>query len=441
MTTGAAHPIPERRPYLAIARAHARALWSRRPLPPGDLIPLDRLERNNRMLLLERAAMHGPIFKAHSAHELVICVVGLSIGRRLLREHAASLRPMTLQLESLFPKGFLRQMEGDAHREVRRNLVRGLNAMHLDAVVDDLSAVAEQGLESYRRRVEQGHDLARGLTEALARIASGMLVRVFFGARPGSPSFDRLMHGYQQLGPHGLVWNLTSKQEIAFARLRDELRSEAAQQARRPDPAFASGLLGRLLCDTDVDDTLLGNLIYMVEMGRDDLRGLLRWIAKYAGDHPGWAERVAAEPHPAPSTPSLAEAFVLETLRLDQSERLLRRVTGDIVFDGYLIPRGSVVRVCMWEAHKAADAFPRPFDFDPCRFLGTGPTVDQFSPFGLDHHHCPFSTTSVTLGSVFLRTLAGGYHLETHGGGRAVRGAYHWEPPPGCAVGLRRRHP
>ena len=42
-----------------------------------------------------------------------------------------------------------------------------------------------------------------------------------------------------------------------------------------------------------------------------------------------------------------AEAFVLEVLRSDQAERLMRLVTRDIVFDGYLIPKGARVRVCV----------------------------------------------------------------------------------------------
>ena len=259
------------------------------------LVALDVLERSNRGLLLQRAAMYGPIFKARAARELVICVVGLSIGRRLLREHASALRPMTLQLEELFPKGFLRQLEGESHREVRRDLVRGITATPLDDRLDDLAAMANDGLEAYRRRVEQGHEPSRTLTDALGRIASAMLVRLFFGARPGSPAFDRLMQGYRELGPHGLVWNLTSTQHTAFAALRDELRAQAARHSRNPDPAFASGLLGALVDETDVDDTLLGNLIYMVEMGRDDLRGLLRWIT---------STRLRSRPGPTGSRPS-----------------------------------------------------------------------------------------------------------------------------------------
>ena len=75
-----------------------------------------------------------------------------------------------------------------------------------------------------------------------------------------------------------------------------------------------------------------------------------------------------------------AEAFTLETLRMDQSERLMRNVGRDIRFEGWLIPAGSLVRVCMWEAHKDPDAFPRPFVFDPSRFLNDVSAGERFSP-------------------------------------------------------------
>ena len=172
----------------------------------------------------------------------------------------------------------------------------------------------------------------------------------------------------------------------------------------------------------------------MVEMGRYDLRGLLRWISKYAAENPAWLERIAAD-----ADGSAAEAFVLETLRMDQSERLMRRVRRDIVFDGFLIPKGSMLRVCMWEAHKSEHAFARPFEFDPSRFCANAPNSDQFSPFGLDHHQCPFASTSILLARQFLQVLARECRLRPVGGGAAVRGAYHWEPAPDFALQLQRR--
>jgi cytochrome P450 len=431
-----------RPPALALANARWRSFWMRRPLPPGDLVDIERAERADRRLLLQRAARYGPVFKGLAEGRLLVCVVGLPLGRRLLKAHAADLQPVTLQLQSLFPLGFLRQMEGESHRQVRRAIVRGINALDLRGALGDLQALATEGLRPLWHDDAKARPSPARYAAVLSNIASGMLLRVFFGAAPGGSAFDRLMQGYTRLGPHGLLWNIGEKQAEAFAALRDELRAQAAAHQQSADAAFARGLFAKLVDAAPVDDTLLGNLIYMVEMGRYDLRGLLRWISKYAAENPAWLERIAAQgAGAAEADGDLSEAFVLETLRMDQSERLMRRVLRDIVFDGMLIPKGSMLRVCMWEAHKSADAFARPFDFDPSRFCGGEPGSEQFSPFGLDHHHCPFANASILMARQFLQVLARDCRLRPVGGGGAVRGAYHWEPASDFALELQRRLP
>src|SRR6185436_11359571 len=108
---------------------------------------------------------------------------------------------------------------------------------------------------------------------------------------------------------------------------------------------------------------MLGNLIYMLELGRYDLRGLLRWLSRYAADTPDWLDRIARESTAPARDATVAEAFVLETLRMDQSERLMRDVTEDLIVEDWLIPAGALLRVCMWEAHKDAAEFAQPFVF------------------------------------------------------------------------------
>lgn len=393
------------------------------------------MERADRRLLIERAADYGPIFKGLMENRLAVCVVGHGLGRRLLKEHAASLRPVAIPLEPLVPKGFMRQMDGECHQRYRRALVQGVNAVDFDSLAPVVERIVSEGLLDHAERGlhERG---PHAWADTLSVIASGMLAHVFFGARPGTTTFDGLMAGYRRLGPHGVVWHLTARQVEAFGDLHRQLTGLLRDDTGPP----AGALLATMASQGPLDDTLLGNLIYMVELGRYDLRGLLRWISKYAGEHGTWIERIASDlVKQGRGTRSAAEAFVLETLRMDQSERLMRNVLRDIVFEGYLIPKGSMVRVCMWEAHKDADAFPRPFEFDPSRFLGDAATGERFSPFGLDHHLCPLAGMSVQLATAFLRVLAQSYKVSTCDGDPAVRGPYHWSPAPGFTVTLTAR--
>ena len=426
-------PLPDRPPYLGIARAYTRSWLSSSALPPGDFVHIDHLERANRTLLIERARTYGPIFKGFMENRLAVCVLGHVTGRRLLKEHASALQPVSIQLESLFPKGFMRQMEGQCHRDYRQILVRSLMEVDLAAAAPLLETIVSQDLEAFARDPETDPD-KHSWSDALSQIATGLLLCVFFGARPGCAYFNRLMTAYRNLGTNGVVWRITGKQARAFEVLRAEIQAAGISEDQTP----GLGLIEQMRALSPIDETMLGNLIYMVELGRYDLRGLLRWVSKYAAEQPDWLDRIAAEPVDAPGGHgSAAEAFVMEVLRLEQSERLMRNVLRDIVFDGFLIPKGALLRICMWEAHKDEDVFRQPFTFDPSRFLGEHGLGDRFSPFGLDHHHCPLSSISVRLAMIFLRLLARTYRIDLRGSAQAVRGPYHWEPAPSFSVSLQ----
>ena len=110
------------------------------------------------------------------------------------------------------------------------------------------------------------------------------------------------------------------------------------------DPDLQKSIIGRMHNNGALDETSLGNLIYMVELGRYDIHCLLRWLSKYGGENPGVLELIRAEPNgKSHGKMLLSEACVLETLRLNQSERLMRVVNRDIVFDGYQIGSSPVL--------------------------------------------------------------------------------------------------
>ena len=434
--------IARRIPHFSVAYARTREIFSRSKLPPGNSVRLNELENKDRRVILRQAAQFGPIFKATPWGEFWVYVVGLPLGRRLLREHAASLRPVTAKLDSLFPKGLLRQMQGEDHRKYRKALVRAIRADDYAANQSQLEAIAARGLADYAADQATHHNSAEAYIAALNAIASGMLIQVFFGAQFGTAEYERLMQGYRKLGPGGFVWHIGQAQTDAFAEIRDFLLAHFTGQTGRPPPSAAPSILGRVISEGLLDATLLGNLIYMVEMGRFDTYSLFRWLTKYAADHPDLLARIRAEdPAATRKERSLTEAFVLETLRTDQSERLIRRVLHDIVFEGHLIPKHAHVRVCMWEAHKSEAAFPEPFRFDPERFLGSEPTSNEYSPFGLDHHQCPLGDVAIQTSMIFLRALARGYTLTPSGDGLPVHGAFHWEPASEFAVTLQPRPP
>lgn len=392
---------------------------------------LDVAEKSNQRLLMELAEQHGPVFKAMAWNELWICIIGLDRCSRFIQENKDRIRPVTIDVTRLYQRGFLRQMQGEEHRTYRKPLVIALRDEQFPHLRNEFLAIIETGLATFL----QSQSGPESLLSALNDIASRLLIRLFYGSPDRSAFCERLLAGHRTLGPHGLVWNHGPRQEAAYRELEHMIREEY-----RDVPSPTGGVARRLHAMGVLDDTMLGHVIIMVEMGRYDLQGFFRWLLRYAGQNPERMDRIALEDDVEPAVGnSLARAFVLETFRLDQSERLVRQTSKDIVFDGYLIPRHAKIRLCLWESHKSSSHFSDPFTFRPDRFVDGDLPADQFSPFGLDEHYCPLAEPSIFMGTLFLRALARGYRVASVGDGTPVRGAYHWEPPVSFTVRLSPR--
>lgn len=401
------------------------------PLPPGELDDIESLERFNRRILIERSAKHGPVFKIKEEGQPQICVVGLDRGRALLKGHAQSLHPVNIDITPIVKAGFMRHMSGDAHKHYRSALISAVTSLATDAAMEDCNKIARDALQRFADAKIGGDDAPIALHDTLSELSTGFLIRIFFGLRPGTASYQTVAALFQKLGPHGVVWNVGDPQKRAFdaiaATLRDLLTVDSA--------AAVSNVISSVDQNGHLDATMLGNLIYMVEIGRYDLAGLFTWICRNVAVSPDIANQMRAEPDRKVAR-DLARAFALETLRMDQSERLIRKVTSDFTFQGFQFPKGWRVRVCMWESHKLPENFTAPFDFRPQRFLQSPPSPNIYSPFGLDHHQCPLSAVSIALAAQFVLTLTGSYDVTGMNDGPSVRGAYHWEPPVDFYVNL-----
>ncbi len=246
-----------------------------------------------------------------------------------------------------------------------------------------------------------------------------------------------LVDGFRDLGPYGLVWHPQQRQHLAFDRLCRDLRAELTALSDGRTEMSPTCLLAAIAASGDLDDTMLGNLIYMVEMGRSDIQNFLRWLSLHVASEPAVRDAIARKDQSTGARP-LDEALVLEVLRSDQSERLERRLTDDVVFEGFRIPAGSPVRLCMWESHHDPVAFADPFSFEPGRFVQANPSNDQFAPFGLDHHQCPFGTLTMQIGTAFVRALCD-FRPTLLVDRPPRRGPYHWEPSRQLSIELEPR--
>jgi cytochrome P450 len=197
-------------------------------------------------------------------------------------------------------------------------------------------------------------------------------------------------------------------------------------------------LLRHLVRSNTIVETTLGNLIQMVEATRYDLHGLWTWLLKMLSDRPDIVERVRLNPPAGASGLTFVDAIPREALRMEQSELLHRIATDNIVFDGYFIPKGSRVRICVWEAHHDHEKFPEPFRFDCDRFLNSKVPPEDYSPFGLDKHRCLGADWTYDLSAIFVEELVNGYRWQVVADGPPVPGKFHFEPSHEFSLTLQR---
>jgi cytochrome P450 len=213
---------------IGIFSAYLRAAKIGHELPPGALKNLRAQEFLDRQYLLKLSRKYGQIFKATQSKRIIVCVIGLARCRRLLSVHNDNLRPESVSLTSLFPKGILRTLEGEDHRKYRQSLVRALDSSFYERVADNFAEIIKHGLNNHARRHNEQASTPQALTKSLDDIATGLLINMYFGVVFGSEEFDQLMKYYRRLGPTGFVWFIGPEQKQSFDKIRGFLRFRLA---------------------------------------------------------------------------------------------------------------------------------------------------------------------------------------------------------------------
>ena len=417
------------------ARWRARSGYGRsRGLPPGSLALVPIAPWIDDLYYHKQAARYGPVFKSSPFIQPVVCVVGLKSARELLRSHDALLEIAPLPFTRFIPGGFLRYMQPADHYRYS-SIIRSSLAT---AVVEECEPFIARAIrnELFRMSDDAASEWRTGIQPEpyLDRMLFTILTRVFFGVLPETVAFARMealygvidyRHAWRTL-PFRVIRALEDTTAIL-----DEQMTQWSQ-LNRHDARAARCILQEMIHvhpETAQDRTALWNLIYLLQTSWRDLAGLLQWRLKMLSDHPVWVDRLreeTASEHHQPG--ALATRIVLETLRLEQSDYLMRRATQEIRFNGFVIPRGWQLRICVRESHRSGDAFVEPERFNPDRFRVGDQPRHAYSPFGASRIHCPGEHLSLSVGQIFVSELALGFDWEVTQDGRLEYGGFHWKP-------------
>lgn len=434
--------------------AMAAGWWRARPgyggargWPRGSLgVRASLLAIDDRNFFRDLARRYGPVFKFSQYGRPVVGIVGFGVGRELLHRRPDALAPAPLPYNRLVPKGMLRYMTPDDHRREAAAFRAAFVGVDLATVEAGVRQACRTALERALGSPDPG---GTPMTEPLRIWANVALARLFFGVGEGDPRLDHILQLRERLIVDGAGRAQQRRLESALAdgaALLAELVEGAA-------PKSGSVLAG--LCAGDPkavrDLTRSSNLSLTYRLATTDLSDLLSWLLAMLTDHPSWVDAVRRAPRvagpPAGSQPTdLASRVVLETLRLEQSEFLYRRLLKPVELAGFRIPAGWLVRICVQESHRDPAIFSDPDRFDPDRFLHRTYGRSEYSPFGADNHGCLGAAMVLFLGRVFVEELCHGFEWRIVADGPPTRGPrlrHHWRPSPRrrLVVARRAEHP
>ena len=391
----------------------------RRNLPPGRLTLLPIGPARDLHEYERQAATYGPVFKTGASLPLVtlrpmVCIVGHRLGLDLLSNHEESLAiTPVFPLSRFLPAGFLRNMAPTDHQLYAKRFHAAFAAAPAESFADDIANAIRDALA---RMSADGARGPGGGVDPRAYFRSMMfeiLAQVFFGIKRDSAALARMKQLYDTLD----MPTLTSRSPVrrvepTLTALMEFLREQAtlapsAEDAALGHPVCVLGELAREDPRALDDRTVLGNLIQMVESGGADVAGVLTWATYLLSHNRGWIARLREIPdQPYLTSGSLADRVISETLRLEQSEYLYRAANRDIEFQGYVIPRGWMIRICIREGHRDPDMFAEPEIFDPDRFLDGPLPISLYAPFGLFRHRCVGAQLTQAVGRILVHVLA-----------------------------------
>jgi cytochrome P450 len=426
---------------LPAAAAIAYLLWRARPsfgaasgLPPGSLQPLPVRPWSDPEFYAKQARRYGDVFKMSQFGRPMICIVGLDRANRLLLAHDEQLVAPPLPFNRFIEGGYLRYLPEESHARYRKIFRALFHSECMASVEPRIAAVFRDALRA--AAAESATAGAVTVKPAFMRMMFAAWTRLFYGIDAQHPDFARMKQLFRIIDARKARWASHRRVTAALAEIEAILRTRVtAFDANAGPPSCFLEALSRSDAAALTDRTILGNLIYIMQITWGDVTGLLLWVFKMLTDHPEWRERLAREP-----SRDLATRIVLETLRLQQSESRYRRALTDIELDGFRIPKGWLVRMCVRESHRNEKIFPDPLAFDPDRFVGRNFTRGEYAPFGSFRLACIGEDITKAVAGIFALELACGFDWRVvEDGAPQISSWVHNAPHPRLSVAMTPR--
>ncbi|SLN57414.1 cytochrome P450 [Oceanibacterium hippocampi] len=198
-------------------------------------------------------------------------------------------------------------------------------------------------------------------------------------------------------------------------------------RSRRADPTDRGDLLSMFMLARDEetgegmsDRQLRDEVMTMFLAGHETTATTLAWAAHALTTWPGVQERLCAEVDAVvgdravafedlPKLP-YARQIIEETMRFHPTvPQIARDALDDDVIDGVPVPKGTIMTVQIWLAHRNPEVWEEPERFDPDRFSPEG-SADRprlaYLPFGAGPRICIGNSFAMMEAQIILATIA-----------------------------------
>lgn len=225
-----------------------------------------------------------------------------------------------------------------------------------------------------------------GVSESRSSQLREALTRVLAGTR--SPlAFGLTYPALRRLPPYrGLLAQIGVTDSLLYA--------EIAERRADPEVAEREDILSMLVCARDEegeglgDEELRDQLMTLLLAGHETTATALAWCFDQLLRSPDALERLRAEID-EDAGDEWMDAVAAETLRVRPVVPMVgRELRAPAEVDGWALDPGDSVMISIYLAHTREDLFPRPYEFDPGRFLGRKPDTYAWIPFGGGTRRC-----------------------------------------------------
>ncbi|ONK58871.1 uncharacterized protein A4U43_C08F590 [Asparagus officinalis] len=424
-----------------LSRASSSAT-KRLPLPPGSMgLPyfgetFQLYSKNPHTFFKLKQKRYGSIFKTHILGCPCIMASSAEAAKFVLVSGAHLFKPtFPVSKERMLGQRAIFFQQGEYHARLRKAVQRAMLPDAIRGSVSDIEEVALDALRSW-----EGHEI--NTFHEMKTYAFNVALLSIFGKEEIS-YVQELKQCYHTLekGYNSLPINIPGTLFYDAMKARTRLGQIVAKilTSRRRKKAEATDLLRSFMQTNNLDDDqITDNIIGVLFAARDTTASVLTWIVKFLGENHTILQAVTEEHEEIikkininneerslswsdAKRMSLTLRVIKEAMRVASVLSFtFREAVEDVVYEGYLIPKGWKVLPLFRNIHHSEEYFHDPDKFDPSRF-DVAPKPNTFLPFGSGAHSCPGNELAKLEMLVLLHHLTTKYRWTVSGPGREIQ--------------------